>query len=197
MSTTVEKDGAITEFVSRLERKFSELRGDAGAVNQEIDRAGRAILKRNAGKTLAEAHRALPTFFALQPPEVWQDGQPDGQECAWLIATLYCSMKGRKGGLLADEMRYLEQDGFSRESLERRMAHLLECRSNEELAFRLRQATKLLESQKRGLDWRQLFKDLKHWHHPDRFVQKRWANAFFRTTNLDAEKSNSSKGNEN
>lgn len=195
MSSLTEKNSAITDFISTLERKFSELRGD-GSQNREIDRAGRAILKRNAGKTLAEAHRALPTFFALRPPEIWQDGQPDGQECAWLVATLYCSMKGRKGQSLADEMRFLEHDGFSRQSLERRMAQLLECRSNGELAFRLRQTAKLLESQKRGLDWRRLLKDLKHWHHPDRFVQKRWANAFFRTTDLKPETSETTKGNQ-
>lgn len=200
-SSTTEKSSAISDFVSRLERKFSELRVD-GEQNKEIDRAGRAILKRHAGKTLAEAHRALPTFFSLNPPEVWQntqrgerDGQRDGHECAWLVATLYCSMKGRKGGSLPDEMRFLEHDGFSRDSLERRMARLLGCRSNEELAFRLRQAAKLLESQRRGLDWRKLFRDLQDWHLSDRSVQRRWANAFFRTTDQKTEESDTLKGN--
>lgn len=197
MTSTTEKDSAISGFVSCLEQMFSESRAD-GTDNKMLNRAGRAILKRNAGKTLAESHRALPVFFSLNPPELWQDEQLDGHECAWLVATLYCSMKGRRGASLADELRFVadRDDKARRPGLERRMAHLLECRTNEELAFRLRQITKLLESQKRGLDWRQLLKDLTNWYHPERFVQKRWANAFFRTTDLNSNKTEISKGND-
>lgn len=194
MSTATETLSDLSEFVSRLERKFSEFQGDGQEPNLKVDRAGRAILKRNAGKTLSEARRVEAVFFSLNPPLVSQDGVSDNYECAFLIATLYCLLKGRKGSQLADELRYLEQDGFSRDSLQRRMVALLGCQSNEELAFRLRQVTKLLGSQKRGLDWRQLFKDLKDWYHPDRFVQRRWANAFFRTQDLDT--SESTKGTE-
>lgn len=195
MSAATEKSSALSNFVSRLEQRFSEFKSDGQEPNLQVDRAGRAILKRNAGKALAEAHRADAVFFSLNPPLVYQNRIPDDYECAFLIATLYCSLKGRKGSQLADELRYLEQDGFSRDSLQRRMVALLDCQSNEKLAFRLRQVTKLLASQKRGLDWRQLFKDLKDWYHPDRFVQRRWANAFFRTQDLNANEP--TKGTEN
>lgn len=188
MSVATDTTTDISKFVSRLERKFSELHGENQEANLNVNRAGRAILKRNAGKTLSEARRIEEAFYSLDPPMVHQNGAADDYECAFLIATLYCSLKGRKGGQLADELRFLaEKDGMSTDGLRRRMVSLLDCRSNEELAFRLRQVTKLLASKKRGLDWRRLFEDLTNWYHPDRYVQRRWANAFFRTKDLKAE----------
>lgn len=74
--------------------------------------------------------------------------------------------------------------GSSSESLSRRFNVLLDSEFDPytgegDLPYRLRQMVRYAASKDVGVDWPQLAADLRHWNHPDRFVQKRWARSFF------------------
>jgi CRISPR system Cascade subunit CasB len=63
-------------------------------------------------------------------------------------------------------------------SVERRFIDLLDADPTD-LPYKLRQAVSLLAANGVGLDWQLLFSHLRHWGHPDRWVQKRWARGFW------------------
>jgi CRISPR system Cascade subunit CasB len=48
-----------------------------------------------------------------------------------------------------------------------------------QLAYRLRQAVHLLQANRIRVNWLQLLEDLLYWTHPNRFVQRRWAQSYF------------------
>lgn len=61
---------------------------------------------------------------------------------------------------------------------ERRFTILLNAHI-EDLPDYLRQAISILKAKDIPINWFQLLQDLKNWDHPDRFVQRQWANAFW------------------
>jgi len=71
-------------------------------------------------------------------------------------------------GLSADEKRQREK----------RFADLLDT-DGAELPTKLRQAVSLIARDRVGLDWGMLMKNLVRWDHPDRVVQRRWAEGFW------------------
>lgn len=64
------------------------------------------------------------------------------------------------------------------EATERRFVILLNAHQDD-LADYLRQAVSLLKSKEIGIHWQQLLNDLMYWDHPERFVQRNWANSFW------------------
>jgi len=147
-----------------------------------LARGERAMLKRNAGNTLAEA-RGCSWFYRLRPG--WDE------EVHFLIATLVCTAREPKRGLgravgFGRAMAELAAKS-NREGMNRRFGVLLDSQfGNEsgqaaggELAFRLRQLVKLADANEIAVPWVSLLEDLLQWGRPDKRVQKKWARDYF------------------
>lgn len=138
-----------------------------------LDAGDRARLKRNAGKTLAEANDALGLFYRLLP-----NGLPAYQEEAYfLVATLFPLAEGGTAHDLGTSL-FRAQSARNSKGLDRRVENLLDA-DLAQLHFRLRQAIHFLHSCRVHVNWQQLLEDLLQWEHPDRFVQQRWARSYF------------------
>lgn len=154
-----EFDPRITTFFSRLEK---------------LDAGERARLKRCAGQTLAEArHEALGLFFRVLPPDV-----PAFQhDIYFLAASLYPMADAGDPGNLGASLRKVHNSKNAK-GLDWRMEVLLDA-DEAQLPHRLRQAIHLLQSNRIRVNWLQLLEDLLYWTHPNRFVQRRWAQSYF------------------
>lgn len=140
---------------------------------EALDAGDRARLKRNAGKTLAEAHDALGLFYMLLPK-----GVPAYQEETYfLVATLFPLADGGAENDLGASL-YRAQSMKNNKGLDRRVENLLDA-DLMQLHFRLRQTIHFLQSCRVHVNWRQLLADLLQWDHPDRYVQQRWARSYF------------------
>jgi len=144
-----------------------------------IDRLGklnpgdRARLKRNSGRTLAEAHNALGLFYRLLPP-----GVPERDyETYFLVATLYPMAEDGGADNLGQSLRRA-QGARNKAGLDRRVEILLDA-DRTQLPFRLRQAIHFLHSNRVRVNWPQLLADLLYWNAPSRSVQQRWAKSYF------------------
>lgn len=141
---------------------------------KQTDPGERARLKRNAGKTLADADAgALGLFYGMLPR-----GVPEAQEGMYFMtATLFGLADAGGGGDLGAALR-AAQNRSNNKGLDRRVEALLDA-DDTQLAFRLRQAVHYLQSQRVKVDWECLLDDLLHWGHPRRYVQQRWARSYF------------------
>jgi CRISPR type I-E-associated protein CasB/Cse2 len=152
-----------------------------------LERGKRAVLKRNAGNTLAEA-RGCYWFYHLLPTAL-RRGERTVETC-FLLATLMSTVRNperardRPGGLGA-AMADLAARSASSEAVGRRFGMVLDARfepwteGGGELPFRLRQLVRLADSQDVALPWVSLLRDLLRWDHPRKFVQKQWAAEFY------------------
>jgi CRISPR system Cascade subunit CasB len=77
----------------------------------------------------------------------------------------------------------------NQEATERRFVVLLNAHVND-LPDYLRQAVSYLKSREIPVNWEALFYDLQGWSHPDRYIQRRWANSFWGYAPADSEKIN-------
>lgn len=151
----------IDRFIARLET---------------LDSGDRARLKRNAGRTLADARDATGLFYRILPPET-----PSYQEESYfLMATLFPLADGKGEGNLGTALRKA-QNVKNQKGLDRRIDVLLDADLGQ-LPFRLRQAIHFLQSNRIRVNWAGLLKDLLNWNHPDRFVQQSWARSYYTTT---------------
>lgn len=141
-----------------------------------LDNAGRARLKRNAGRTLVEARDVQRVFFQALPYEL--AGRMIEEEIYFLVATLYPMADARSDGVsLGTTLRRVRQ-GRDSASLDRRFQSLIDS-DREQLPFRLRQAVRLAAASDQALDWAKLLEDLLGWDLPNRYVQLRWARDYF------------------
>ena len=151
----------ITNFITALER---------------LDAAGRARLKRSAGRTLGEARDVHRVFFQALPYEVV--GRAIEEETYFLVATLYPLADPRGGGVsLGATLRQVRQRRESA-SLDRRFQSLIDS-DRAQLPFRLRQSVRLAAATEQAVDWSQLLGDLLGWERDARPVQLRWARDYF------------------
>ena len=145
-------------FISRLEN---------------LDAGDRARLKRNSGKTLAEAHDVLALFYGLLPA-----GVPAYQEeIYFLLATLFPLADGGAEHDLGASL-FKARNLKNAKGLDSRVENLLDADLTQ-LHFRLRQTIHFLHSCRVRVNWQQLLEDLLQWDHPDRYVQQRWARSYF------------------
>lgn len=149
-----------------------------------LDRGELAILKRNAGNTIAESRGASTIFYRILPAGV-ADGR--NEEVYFLIATLYGHNGFMTKGDLGTTMRRVKTKSGS-DSIDHRIAVLIDSDMDlidghkpggGELAYRLRQSVKLANGHEVGVDWLQLLKDLERWQYPEKRVQKAWARSYF------------------
>lgn len=155
---------------------------------RHLSRGERAILRRNAGRTIAEARNAAGLFYRILPPV-----HKAQEEIYFLVATLYGYNDRSHRGDLGATLRDVKAAAGS-ESIDRRMAILLDaafdrgadgCPGGGELSYRVWQAVKLAASRQVGVNWELLLKDLLAWSYPEKRVQKRWARSYFQQTAAD------------
>lgn len=152
-----EPDPKVEEFLKRL---------------RALDAGERAKLKRDAGKMLAEA-QSLGLFYRLLPYGLY----PAQEETYFLIATLYPLAEEGDKGNLGDALRRA-RNPKNVKGLNRRVEILLDSDATQ-LPFRLRQVIRFLKANEVKVNWQRLLEDLLQWNHPQRFVQKQWARAYF------------------
>lgn len=147
----------------------------------EKDSKVRAVLKRS----LAFEPGTYPQAFPYVEPRL---NDADGnwkRKVYYLVAGLWALhwREGRGTGeslpLLCGSL-YLAKD--SSPSIENRFISLLDA-DEDQLAHRLRQMVALLKEY--SIDFDALLKDLIQWHHEDKYIQTRWARAFYPTESIE------------
>jgi CRISPR system Cascade subunit CasB len=101
----------------------------------------------------AEVCLLVASLFALYP------GEGTGGNIGWTCAALRTGLAGNAG-------------------LEDRFVALLHCR-RDDLPWHLRRLVALARENAVAVDWAQLMADIRHWDHPERFVQLAWAHTFW------------------
>jgi CRISPR system Cascade subunit CasB len=155
-------DPAISQFVENL---------------ASLDAGDRARLKRNAGNRLNESSRAAALFYNKVLP---YGVPPWAEDWYFLVATFYPLEKETSGapppnfGLSLRQVRNSENEA----GLDRRVERLLDA-DEQQLPFHLRQPIHFLTSNRGRVDWGQLLNDLLRWSHPERYIQRKWARAYF------------------
>ena len=149
----------IAEFLRRLSR---------------LDTGGRAQLKRKAGRALSECSEVMGLFYSLLPA-----GVPErDQERYFVVATLWPWVSAGVSGNLGQSLRRLRTKGNA-PGLDRRFEILLDA-DETQLVTRLSRCVRLIAATKASpIDWAVLLKDLLAWDHPERYVQRRWAQSYF------------------
>lgn len=170
-----------TEPMTAWQRRVEQVKTFI-TVLHDLDTGGRARLKRNAGRSLADARDIHRVFYQALPYDVsqWQ------QEDYFLIATLFPLVEHNPGtGDLGDTLRQVRRLRSSvsegqQNSLDRRFQTLLDS-DREQFPFRLRQAVRLAATHRESvtLNWERLLLDTLQWEHPNHAVQLRWARHYF------------------
>lgn len=148
-------------FVEHLER-----------LRDHDDRAALAALRRGLGRpsTMEMCRYVVPWLPA--------ECHPLDEELYFTIASLFASHPKPGGsGTMGDALARVAADSGAA-SVERHFVALLKSRS-EELADRLRHVVALARSHNVPICWHQLFRDIRAWQHPSRYVQRSWARAFW------------------
>lgn len=148
---------------------------------QKQDRAALAVLRRgltgHAGARVAMARHVEPYLGA--EPQSWT------RQSGYQVAALYAQHPEHRPGLtFAEALRILHRKQDESEALPKRFMAILEADA-EDLPIHLRHTMSLLAAAGQGLDFAQLRKDLSWWGHPNRRVQERWAQDFWRQAQRD------------
>ncbi len=137
-----------------------------------LDAGDKAKLKRDAGKTIAEA-QSIGLFYRLLPYGL----SAAQEEMYFLVATLYGLADGGAQGNLGASL-HRARDPKNHKGLDRRVEILLDSDAKQ-LPFRLRQTVRFLKSNRVKVNWQQLLEDLLRWNYGSRTVQKQWARTYF------------------
>lgn len=143
-----------------------------------LDSAGRARLRRNAGRTLGEARDIHRVFYQALPYDVHERRHED----FFLLATLFPLAPHRAGagslGAALRRVRQIRSGSDQANSLDRRFQTVIDS-DREQLPFRLRQIVRLIRADDQAIDWSQLLSDLLAWELDGKPVQRRWARDYF------------------
>jgi len=151
----------------------------------KLERGDLAILKRNAGQTIAQSRNAMSLFYRILPPPI---ADSPNEEIYFLVATLMPHNKHKFRGNFGMTMKAVKKARAGSEAVDRRMGILLDSEfdlvdrfryGGGEMAYRLRQCVKLAASNNIGVDWAILLDDLIWWSHHERRVRKRWARSYY------------------
>lgn len=144
------------------------------------DRGALAHLRRGLGKPPGAAPEMYRYVVPFLPPAAFRRQE----EAFYLIAALFAFWHQGKdrvdpnpppnlGASLAHMVTSNNED-----SLDRRLTALLKSHP-EDLPHHLRQVISLLKGKDVSVAWHQLLKDILNWDHPEGFVQRAWARAFW------------------
>lgn len=156
------------------------------------DRAALAALRQGLGRPPG----SVPAMHRYVIPYLPAAADPRDEAACYVIAALFglhpeSTVYGNVGDHFA---RTLDRANPEHNvSTERRFGILL-ASHRDDLPDHLRQAISFLRSRKEPVpvNYHQLLRDIRNWNHPDRFVQKNWANAFWRQPAATVEKSQDS-----
>lgn len=143
------------------------------------DRAALAALRRGLGQppgTVAE-------MYPYVVPRLPRGANRSEEDAYYALAALFGFHPSvARTGNLGDHLARTIAADADRAAVERRFVALLKAHP-EDLAGQLRQAISFLKSKEVPVNWSQLLLDMCAWDHPQRYVQRRWANAFWGTPN--------------
>lgn len=155
-----ETDQNLHPFVTHLERLAD-------------DRAALAELRRGLGRAPGEAPGMFPYVIPFAASAYDED-------IYYLIASLFALHPGEaRSGNMGDHLRAYAQTVGDDSATTRRFTQLMRHR-RATLAIPLRQHVSMLKSKEISVNWHQLMWDLHWWEHEERFIQKRWASAYWK-----------------
>lgn len=158
--------------------------------DQPYSRSTLAILRRSSASAPGEDANVLRYVVPWLP----KDGGPRPERPYFTIAPLF-ALHPQPGGAgdMGSHFRRVQQGKQSEEAIERRFTALLNAHEDE-LAWHLRQAVSLCKANDVPIHWHALFTAIRGWSHPNRWVQRTWAQSFWGRTpdarealNVDAE----------
>ena len=144
---------------------------------QRENRGALAALRRGLGKPPGTAHEMHPYVapWLSSGMHRWEE------DAHYTVAALFGSHPEHAAiGNMGATFRRITSQTES-ESIEKRFIALLSCHGDD-LPQQLRQAVSLARSKDVPVDYSQLLRDIRYWGHPDRFVQREWARAFWAGT---------------
>lgn len=146
-------------------------------------RAAFAALRRGLGRDPGSEPAMFPYVVRWLPSSASQWNE----KAHYLIAALFAYHPQAGGvGNLGAAFKRAARDENDTTALERRFSALLAAHP-EDLGFYLRQAISFLKSKEVPVNWQQLFGDILAWGHPDGYVQRAWAYAYWGRQNDDKE----------
>lgn len=147
------------------------------------DTAVLAVLRRSASYNPG----LYPPAFPYVEPLIYGHGEWQRQ-ATYLAASCWAKSRRhreesdlKRGQSFATALRSLSQDStnlHASKNIEKRFTALLDADADE-LPWRLRQITAVLDGADIAVNWPSLLADLWRWNHPDRLVQIRWARQFW------------------
>lgn len=139
------------------------------------DRGALAALRRGLGQPPG----TVASMYPYVVPRLPEDAAFWREQVYYVIAALFAShpQEGGKGNLGRQFAQARDPQGDDT-AIERRFTALLAAHPDD-LEGYLRQAISFLRSHEVPVNWHQLFADVQAWGHPDRYVQRQWANAFW------------------
>lgn len=133
-----------------------------------------ATLRRGIGYPPGTSPATFPIIAPLLPHAC---SQAEERRC-YMVASLFAlHPETIQDGNFGDHMR-LASSSETMAATGRRFTALLSAHLDD-LPLYLRQAVSYLKSKNQKINWHQLFRDIRYWDHPDRFVQRQWANSFW------------------
>ncbi len=140
------------------------------------DRAALAALRRGLGQPTG----AEPQMYPYVEPWLPDTNRAWLEKDYYLVASLFAYHPEPKGsGNMGAHFARTREPTGDNTAVERRFVALLAAHPDDLRRFYLRQAVSFLKSKEIPINWRQLLADLRRWDHPHRYVQHRWARAFW------------------
>jgi CRISPR system Cascade subunit CasB len=165
----MKKNQHIERFINHLQKLVKE---------EDEDRAALAALRRALSgnpRYVTETFQYIGWYL----PETQRQQDPYILVGALFAYHPQSTSEGNMGNHFATLRRSWETAHKRTESLERRFNGLLRAHPDD-LTPHLRSAISLLKRDEVPIHWEQLLYDVCYWGHFDRFVQRGWANAFWR-----------------
>ena len=148
------------------------------SLNTDDNRGTLAVLRRGLSGNPCEDLN-MYRFVARKVPD--SDRSTSREGVYYLVAALYAlhPMETDEGNF-GSHMKRAASQRADLEAAERRFTVLLNTRL-EDLSSPLRQAVTMLKQAEKeiAVNWTGLFADLLHWEHPNKTVQRAWANSFW------------------
>ncbi len=139
------------------------------------DRAMLAALRRGLGAEPGDPETVGMFQYVVPWINEWYD-----EADIYMVASLFAlHPSSAASGNMGDHLRRLAGQLGDDNATERRFVQLLRMR-RDTLEPRLRQQVSILKSKDIPINWHQLIRDVNYWDHPNRFVQRRWASAYWR-----------------
>jgi CRISPR system Cascade subunit CasB len=139
------------------------------------DRAMLAELRRGLGREPGEAPGMFPYIMPFVPETAYGHYEAN----LYLLASLFALHPvSARSGNIGTHLKALADSADNHEATTRRFVQLLN-QHRDALVTPLRQHISLLKAHDVGVNWHRLLYDLRYWDHPERFVQKQWAAAYW------------------